>query len=80
MPGTIIEPARWDPAVTLNNALRGLVNAGQVLLDMLIWIVILSPIFLIPALIIWVIVRAIRRSGARRKTSGAEPGGGEATQ
>ncbi len=80
MPGSIIEPARWDPAVTLNNALRGLVNAGQVLLDMLIWIVILSPIFLIPALIIWVIVRAIRRSGARRKTSGAEPGGGEATQ
>jgi hypothetical protein len=65
-PGSIVEPATWNPLVTLNRALRGLVNAGQGLLDMLIWIVILSPIFAVPIVVIWLFVRAIRRGRARR--------------
>jgi len=70
-PGTIVEPARWNPAVTVNNALRGLVNAGQVAVDVLIWLVFLSPIFLIPILVLWLIIRAIKRGRARRKAAKA---------
>ncbi len=73
-PGTIVEPARWNPAVTVNNALRGLVEAGQVAIDVLIWLVFLSPIFLIPILVLWLIIRAIKRARARRKAKhAAEP-------
>ncbi len=70
-PGTIVEPTAWNPLVTVNNALRGLVNAGQVAVDVLIWLVFLSPIFLIPILVLWLIIRAIRRARARRKAARA---------
>lgn len=73
-PGTIVEPAKWNPLVTVNNALRGLVNAGQVAVDVLIWLVLLSPIFLVPILVLWLLIRAIKRARARRKAKrAAEP-------
>lgn len=76
-PGTIVQPARWNPSVTVANALRAFVELLQILLDVLIWLLILSPVVLIPALAIWLIVRSIKRRRARKslKDKGAETSG-----
>ena len=60
-PRALIEPERWNPAVTANNALRGFVRFFQVLLDLLIYVVIFSPFVLVPIAVIWLLVRWIRR-------------------
>lgn len=65
-PGSIVQPARWNPSVTVANALRAFVELLQILLDVLIWLLILSPVVLIPALVIWLIVRSVKRRRARK--------------
>jgi hypothetical protein len=60
-PRSVVEATRWNPLVTLNNALRGFVRFFQVLLDLLIYVLIFSPLVLVPILVIWLVVRAIRR-------------------
>lgn len=73
-PGTIVQPARWNPSVTVANALRAFVELLQILADVLIWLLILSPVVLIPALVIWLIVRSVKRRRARKslKDKGSE--------
>ncbi len=68
-PGTIVQPAKWNPLVTASNALRAFVELLQILLDVLIWLLVLSPVILIPALVIWLIVRAIKRRRAGQSAS-----------
>ena len=67
-PGTIVQPAKWSPAVTLSNALRAFVELLQILFDVLIWLVILSPVVLVPVLVIWLIVRAFKRRRRNKET------------
>jgi len=64
-PTAVIEKATWNPLVTVNNALRALVDVIKVLLDVLIYILFLSPIFLVPIAVIWLIVRLIRRKSKK---------------
>jgi len=68
-PATVIEQVRWNPLVTGSRALRALVNVVRVLADVVIYLLILSPIFLIPAALIWLIVRLIRRRSKRQPTT-----------
>jgi len=60
-PRPVVEPARWNPTVTANNALRGFVRFLQVMVDLLIYVVIFSPFVLIPVAVIWLLVRWIKR-------------------
>lgn len=79
-PVTVVEKDKWNPLVTASGALRSFVQVFQTLIDVLIYVLILSPIVLIPALVLWLIIRAIRRRQAKRgKTTpsrGAEVTGG----
>lgn len=65
LPGAIVTPARWNPLVTVSDAARAFVGMLQSLLDLAIWLLILSPFILIPVLAVWFIVRGIRRRRAR---------------
>jgi hypothetical protein len=60
-PGSVVQPARWNPLVTLSDAARAFVEVLQVLVDLAIWLLILSPFVLIPVLVIWLIIRAAKR-------------------
>ena len=55
----------WNPLVTASNAARGLVSALRFLADLLIYVVILSPIFLIPLAVLWLLVRLLRRKARK---------------
>ncbi len=67
-PTTVIEKVSWNPLVTASHALKALVGVGKALADMAIWLAILSPIVLVPAAIIWLLVRLARRRPPRRPT------------
>jgi len=60
-PRPVIEKAKWNPLVTANSALRGFVTVFQGLLDLVIYLLIFSPFVLVPALLLWLLVRTIRR-------------------
>ena len=60
-PRPLVESTKWNPLVTINNALRGFVRFFQVLADLLIYVVVFSPFILAPVLVIWLFVRWIRR-------------------
>ena len=70
VPATVVEPYQWNPQVTASRALRSLVSFGRVAIDVAIYLIIFSPVVIIPALIIWVIVRAVRR-GRKSKSAAA---------
>ncbi|MBM4460256.1 MAG: DUF4349 domain-containing protein [Chloroflexi bacterium] len=62
----VVEPG-WRPLETLKNASRGLVNAFKTLADVLIYLVILVlPILLIVAGVIYLIIRLLRRLFRRK--------------
>ncbi|NLG51690.1 MAG: DUF4349 domain-containing protein [Chloroflexi bacterium] len=67
-PATVVEKVSWNPLVTGSRALRALVNVLRVLADIVIYVLILSPIFLVPAALIWLLVRLIRRRSKRQPT------------
>jgi len=60
-PRSIVEPDKWNPLVTASNALRGFVKVLQFFVDLLITLVIYSPFILIPALVIWLLARWLKR-------------------
>lgn len=66
MPGAVIEPYRWSPLVTASRALRSLLIFGQVVADVAIYLLIFSPVFIIPIVVLWLIVRALRRGRRQR--------------
>jgi hypothetical protein len=66
-PRTVIQRAKWSPLVTASRALRGFVEMVQVLLDIAIYLLIFSPVILVPAAVIWLLVRWARRRKANRK-------------
>jgi hypothetical protein len=59
--GTIIQTATWNPLVTAGNALRALVQVLQELVNLAIWVVVFSLLLVPPALVLWAIVRTVRR-------------------
>lgn len=65
-PRTVIQRARWNPLVTASQALRGFVEMLQVLVDIAIYLLIFSPVVLVPAVLIWLLVRWARRRKAGR--------------
>lgn len=60
-PRPLVEKAKWSPLVTISKALRSFINLFQVLLDLIIYVLIFSPYVLIPVIVIWLLVRWIRR-------------------
>jgi len=72
---------RWNPLVTISNAASTLVEALKGLASVLIYVVILSPILLIPLGVVWLIVWLIRRGRknrpARTSTPAAASQGGQ---
>jgi hypothetical protein len=69
-PTPVLERARWSPLVTLSKALRGFVGFLEVMADLLIYLVIFSPVVLVPILVIWLLARAIRRRKAKKNQAG----------
>jgi hypothetical protein len=69
-PTPVLERARWSPLVTLSKALRGFVSFLQVMADLLIYLLIFSPVVLVPILVIWLLARAIRRRKAKKSQAG----------
>lgn len=51
----------WNPLVTLSDAAGALFSLAQLLVDIGIYLIIFSPVVLVPAAIIWMIVRGLRR-------------------
>ncbi len=70
-PGTVVEKSKWSPAVTANRAMRAFVRVFQVLTNLLIYVLILSPFIGLPVLIIWLIARSSRRRKASRTQAAA---------
>jgi len=64
----------WQVTRTLRTAARALVNGLQGLADVLIYLVILSPIWIIPVGIIWLLRKLWRKRRARRAVAKAEKG------
>ena len=51
----------WQPLETLKDALRALLSFLQFAADFAIWLLVFSPIFLVPVLILWLLWRWTRR-------------------
>lgn len=65
-PASVLEPATWSPVVIASRALRALVDVSKALASLAIYVVILSPLVIIPVVVLWLIVRALQRRRARR--------------
>jgi hypothetical protein len=64
--------AGWQPQGVARDALQALIDALKFIVNLLIWIIIfLIPILIIIILPVWAIVRAVRRSRAKKKASTA---------
>ncbi len=69
-----IEIAGWQPRGTVKEAVEALIEAGQYLVDALIWFGIFCLPFLIPlGVVVFFIVRIIRKRRAKRKAEQVEP-------
>jgi hypothetical protein len=67
-PRTVIEQ-RWNPLVTASNAARTLVSIVRWFLSVGIYVVVLSPLAVLPLALLWVLARVLRR----RKRAGRGP-------
>jgi len=65
-PQSVTGKTLWSPLVTASKAARGLVSVLRALADLAIYLVIFSPIVLIPLALIWLLVRLLRRKGAKK--------------
>lgn len=62
LPTPTPEPKPWDPGETFDKAKKSVTRAYQGIIDFLIWLfVVILPILAPPALIVWGIVRLLRR-------------------
>ena len=66
-PISVVQKEKWSPLVTLSKALRAFVQVLQFLVDVLLNVLVFSPFVLVPAVVIWLIVRAVRRRQAKKK-------------
>jgi hypothetical protein len=64
-PQPVVERAKWNPLVTLNRALRAFVSVFQALVDLGIYVLIFSPFVVVTVVLLWLLVRWIRRRGRR---------------
>jgi len=55
----------WNPLDTLKSAALGLVEFGKVLLNIVIWLVIFCPLWIIIIVVIWLVRRRNRRKKAK---------------
>ncbi len=61
-----IGESSWDVSVVVKNAVNGLIAFGKVLLSLLIWLLVFSPVWIIALVIIFVVRR---RNKARRNAA-----------
>jgi hypothetical protein len=64
-PGPVVQD-RWTPLVTLASAARALLSLLRVLVDLAIYLVVFSPVVIIPIVILWLLVKLIKRRNARK--------------
>jgi len=64
-PGPVVQD-RWTPMVTLAQAARALLSLLRVLVDLAIYLVVFSPVVIIPIVILWLLVKLIKRRKARK--------------
>ncbi|MGC9359893.1 MAG: DUF4349 domain-containing protein [Anaerolineae bacterium] len=57
---------RWTPLVTLSEAARALLSVLRVLADLAIYLVVFSPVVIIPIVILWLMVKLIKGRKARK--------------
>jgi hypothetical protein len=67
MPQPLVQSETWNPLITINRALRNFVSVVQVLVDILLYLLVFSPIILVPLFILWLLVRLIRRGKKSKK-------------
>lgn len=60
-PGAVVQPEGWNPLVTVSEAARALVDVLEFFAKLAIWLAVLSPLVLVPALVLWLLIRAIRK-------------------
>ncbi|HUV93538.1 MAG TPA: DUF4349 domain-containing protein [Anaerolineae bacterium] len=68
VPKAVLEKG-WNPLVTVTEAARSFLNVLKGFVDVGIWLAIFSPFVLVPAVIIWLLVRRARR----KRRGGAAP-------
>lgn len=69
-PAPVSEPKPWTPGETLENATKTLVKAYQGIVEFAIWLfVAVLPILAPPALLVWLVVRLVRRKPKERTAS-----------
>ncbi len=67
-PISVVED-RWNPLVTVSNAARSLVKVAQGVLSAAIYIVVLSPIVIVPVGLLWLLAYLLRRRKRRREAA-----------
>ena len=60
VPKAVVEKG-WNPLITVTKAARSFLNVLKGFIDVGIWLAIFSPFVLVPAVIIWLLVRRARR-------------------
>ena len=60
--GADITEDAWKPLGVLKNAFRALISILERFIDLLIWVLVFSPIGLIPSAIYWLVSRKIKKS------------------
>jgi hypothetical protein len=66
-PAPLPEPKPWTPGETLKEATETLVKAYQGILEFAIWmLVVVLPILAPPVLVVWIILKLLRRKPARQ--------------
>ena len=60
-PRPLVDKAKWSPLVTISEALRGFVRILQVVLDLAIYLLVFSPFVLVPAVVLWLLIKLLRR-------------------
>lgn len=69
-PAPVPEPKPWTPGETLENATETLVKAYQGIVEFAIWLfVAVLPILAPPALLVWLVVRLVRRKPKEQTAS-----------
>ena len=69
-PAPLPEPKPWTPGETLKDATETLVKAYQGILEFAIWMfVVVLPILVPPVLVIWMILKLMRRKPAKQVSS-----------
>ena len=71
LPQPLIQSETWNPLITVNRALRNFVSVVQVLIDIAINVLVFSPIILVPLLVLWLLVRLLRRGKKSKKDTSA---------